>query len=218
MNEHIHFLSSMILDFKNVGAMLPSSRYLAERMARTVAAVAEDGDMVFELGPGTGVISKEILRTLNRRNISYTAIERNGKFVEILTNKFPNQRIIHGNAKDIHSYFEEFTGKVQIVSSLPLNSMDRIDVKLIIDACFEVLEFSGGYMFQYSYFRQNPIRHRLVDTAVVCTVYRNFPPATIWRYQPRRISTAPVLVPARSAPPGISAKFPPRPEAPPGGC
>ena len=62
MIEHIQFLSITILDFKNVGAILPSSRFLAQRMARIVAHVAEDGDMIFELGPGTGVITKEILR------------------------------------------------------------------------------------------------------------------------------------------------------------
>ncbi len=194
MIEQIHFLSNMILDFKNVGAMLPSSRFLAERMARTVAHVAEDGDMIFELGPGTGVITKAILRTVNRRDIAYVAIERNGRFVEILNNKFPNKRIIHGNAKDIFSYFEEFSGKVLIVSSLPLNSMNTHDVEEIIDACFEVLSYFGGYMFQYSYFRKNPIRHRPVESAVVCTVYRNFPPATIWRYQPRRQPVAPGLM------------------------
>ena len=196
MIEHIHFLSNMILDFKNVGAMLPSSRFLAERMARTVAQVAEDGDMIFELGPGTGVITKEILRTVNRRNIAYAAIERNGSFVEILNNKFPEQRIIHGNAKDIFLYFEKFSGKVLIVSSLPFNSMNSFDVDSIVDACFEVLHYFGGYMFQYSYFRKNPIRHRPVESAVVCTIYRNIPPATIWRYQPGR----PPVVPGLMAP------------------
>ncbi len=74
--------------------------------------------------------------------------------------------------------------------------MDRQDVNLVIEACLEVLEYSGGYMFQYSYFRQNPIRHRSVETAVVCTVYRNFPPATIWRYQPRQQPAMPELIPA----------------------
>ena len=188
--EHLHFLSNVVLDFKNVGAMLPSSRYLGEKIAKMVAEVAADGDTICELGPGTGAITKEILRSLENHEISFVAIERNERFVEILQSKFPSHRIIHGNAKYLFSHIEENPGRVIIVSSLPFFSMDNDESEQIIDACLDVLNATGGLMLQYTYRRRNPIGPRSVDSNVVCTVYRNIPPATIWRYRPRRQSIA----------------------------
>ena len=193
--EHLHFLSNVVLDFKNVGAMLPSSRFLGEKMAEIVADVAADGDTICELGPGTGAITKEILRSLANHEIAFVAIERNERFVEILQSKFPNRRIVHGNAKYLISHIKENPGRVIIVSSLPFCSMDNDESEQIIDACLDVLNATGGLMLQYTYRRRNPIGPRSVDSNVVCTVYRNIPPATIWRYRPRRQDLAVHAVP-----------------------
>ena len=184
--EHLHFLTNVVLDFKTVGAMLPSSRYLGEKIAKMVAEVAADGDTICELGPGTGAITKEILRSLENHEISFVAIERNERFVEILQSKFPSHRIIHGNAKYLFSHIEESPGRVIIVSSLPFFSMDNDESEQIIDACLDVLNATGGFMLQYTYRRRNPIGLRSVDSNLVCTIYRNIPPAMIWRYRPRR--------------------------------
>ncbi len=166
--------------------MFPSSRFLAEAMARQVTKVICRGDTVIELGPGTGAITAWLLRGyIGRRCRSFIAVEKNRGFSRMLRGKYPDQKIIHGDARNLDAYIDPAGGKVVIVSSLPLNSMQRDDVTTIASKCAELLGMRGGYMFQYTYSNQDPFRHAFdfAESQLMEKVYRNLPPATIWRYR-----------------------------------
>jgi phosphatidylethanolamine/phosphatidyl-N-methylethanolamine N-methyltransferase len=57
----------------------------------------------------------------------------------------------------------------------------------IIEQSFEVLG-TDGYLLQYSYSPVSPIPARKlgVEAKLVKFVVRNVPPATVWRFRPRR--------------------------------
>ena len=55
--EQLLFIKNSVKDFYRVGAVAPSSRFLAERMAR--AALINNAQTIIELGAGTGAITKE---------------------------------------------------------------------------------------------------------------------------------------------------------------
>ena len=54
-----HFLKAMLRSPGSVGAIWPSSPFLAKEMVR--ASALEDAKHVLELGPGTGAFTGEIL-------------------------------------------------------------------------------------------------------------------------------------------------------------
>ncbi|PRP96638.1 hypothetical protein TUN_33020 [Bacillus sp. M21] len=56
----ITFLSEFIKNPKNTGAIAPSSKILATKMVDTINF--ETAKCIVELGPGTGVFTKEIIK------------------------------------------------------------------------------------------------------------------------------------------------------------
>ncbi|MGL4666308.1 MAG: hypothetical protein ACRCWR_00065, partial [Saezia sp.] len=60
MNEHksSHLFLSMLKNPRLTGSLIPSSRYLAQLMARS----AQGAEQIIELGAGTGPITKVLLK------------------------------------------------------------------------------------------------------------------------------------------------------------
>jgi phospholipid N-methyltransferase len=59
MHSFNTFVRQSFKDFMNVGAFVPSTPFLAKRIMKGVNSTT-----VIELGPGTGVFTREILRKL----------------------------------------------------------------------------------------------------------------------------------------------------------
>ncbi len=184
MIDEVHFGYSAARNLRDTGAILPSSRVLAKVMVRQIAEVVGREDTIIELGPGTGAITKRLLRHVLPRCRSFIAIEKNERFSQMLLDRYPDMNIIHGDARNLDSYISPKEGKSIIVSSLPLTFMRTNDVITVASKCAKVLEMTGGYMFQYTYRSQNPLRHAFCfpETLRLKRVYLNLPPATIWRY------------------------------------
>ena len=59
-----NFLKQFIQEKKMVGSVLPSSRFLVKKMLKETEI--EQAKVVVEFGPGTGIITNKILKTLLR--------------------------------------------------------------------------------------------------------------------------------------------------------
>ena len=81
------FLGQSFRNFLTVGAISPSSKYLAKRMVKNVK-----GPVILELGPGTGVFTKEILRVLPPNGI-LISIESNETFVNYINSHIKDKRL-----------------------------------------------------------------------------------------------------------------------------
>lgn len=186
VNANIDFLSGFIANPREVGSLVPSSKFLG----RGMAAFIEDKSNchVIELGAGTGTITNELLHAgIQVKDL--TIIECSSKLIGHLHKKFPGARIIHGNAINLRNIISEHLPKLRkplyIISSLPFKSIPE-DISLKIVNELHALLSGGGVMIQYTYDLTSK-KKTLLDERLNRTdskiVWRNFPPARINVYQ-----------------------------------
>ncbi len=145
------FASQAFADFQSTAAIAPSSRFLAEAMVEPLAVGR--ARTVVELGPGTGVMTRELLRQLPF-NARLLAFEVNPRFVRYLRKECEDSRleVIQASAA---SLVEEL-GKRGIdradavLSSLGCSLMPESVVRDVLDAASQVIGDHGVFtQFQY---------------------------------------------------------------------
>jgi phospholipid N-methyltransferase len=109
--------------------------------------------IVVELGPGTGVFTKEILKHLPKSG-RLIAVEANESFVKYLKSKIKDDRleIITGDASKLREYLKKRgIGKVEcVISGLPLGNFNKKTKDGILQAVSDCLEDDGTYIqFEY---------------------------------------------------------------------
>lgn len=83
------------------GAIAPSSKHLARLVVEK--AEVQSARCILELGPGTGVITREILRAKNP-HAELVLLERNTEFVKDLSRTFPGLQVVSGCASELESH------------------------------------------------------------------------------------------------------------------
>jgi len=179
------FLQEAVLRPHQIGAILPSSRFLARAMARWIPVVP--GQVVLELGPGTGAVTRAMLeRGLTEEQL--VVIEKSERLAELLRRKFPKLTVITGDAWDLDKLLKDLVqrvgGLVAVVSSLPLRNFSRARTLTLVNKIGSVLSV-GGRWVQFSYHL-----HSLHPPATGCfrlvgceIVWRNVPPARVNVYE-----------------------------------
>jgi len=160
-----------------VGAIWPSSRQLARRVA---SRVPRHGDgLVVELGGGTGAVTHALLQ----RGIAparLKVVERSPVFVRHLRARFPRVTILQGDAAELGALLPRGSCIDAIVSSLPLRSLPA-RVAAAIVAQWGELAGDGSIVVQFTYDLRGTghlslpgFLHRASDI-----VWANFPPARV---------------------------------------
>lgn len=177
VTDHIRFLRALATRPKNVGAVLPSGPQLARAMA---AQIKLDGP-VLELGPGTGAITGAILRRVGAARL--TAIEYDGDFAAALKTRFPQMRVIQGDAFDLDATLGHRTPYAAILSGLPLLNFPMADRHRLLDGVAARL-MPGAPFIQFSYGLHAPVTppsdHSVAQAAFA---WANIPPARVWVYR-----------------------------------
>jgi phospholipid N-methyltransferase len=144
-------------------------------------------DVVVELGPGTGVFTRELL-SQGVAPANLILIEFNGQFVKFLKEEFPQVKIIEGPGQDLPQILRSLgQGPVKkIISGIPLRSLKPSEREQIAKAVAASLE-PGGAFVQFSYFKASPFSDSVaaeVGLAGQCAgaAMSNVPPAFVWRY------------------------------------
>ncbi|WP_322995786.1 class I SAM-dependent methyltransferase [Castellaniella sp.] len=147
------FLREWLARPGTVGAVWPSSRQLACRMADQVP-LSGDG-LVIELGAGTGVVTQALLD----RGISagrLWVVERSPTFVQHLRHRFPALTVVGGDAANLESLLPTNKKIDAIVSSLPLRSLPPDVVSAIVQQWRTCLAPDGRLVqFTYALWGQN---------------------------------------------------------------
>ncbi|AEM47150.1 phosphatidylethanolamine N-methyltransferase, putative [Acidithiobacillus ferrivorans SS3] len=176
MSQAWHFTREFLRDPHAIGAVLPSSPFLARRMA---AMVPHGPGLVVELGPGMGPVTKALLESgISPQDL--VLVEQAPAMVHHLRRHYPELEVIEGDAAHIQ-HLVAHRGPVRaVVSSLPLRSIP----KTVVERIFQQLpgiSRHGTVFIQFTYhFRCScaglPADFRRGRMAVV---WRNVPPARV---------------------------------------
>ncbi|MCX5633658.1 MAG: methyltransferase domain-containing protein [Phycisphaerae bacterium] len=167
--KFIRFVSEFLKHPKQVGAVAESSPFLARKMVRQIGGATD----IVEFGPGTGAVTKEILRHLPE-NGKLTCFEINPSFCEQLKAiKDPRLKVINDDVKNCGRYVDNLDC---IVSSLPLAAFDESEKE-------EVLALSSKsrtyIQFQYNPFLKSKLKRYFRDVKIKF-VPLNIPPAFVY--------------------------------------
>jgi phosphatidylethanolamine/phosphatidyl-N-methylethanolamine N-methyltransferase len=170
-----------------IGAVAPSSRDLAEAMARLVPMPLHGtpGGPVIELGGGTGPITTALLDVGVPPDQLYV-VERDPLLHRRLATRFPAVHVLHGDAAHLRSLLHPLGvhEAAAVVSGLPLLSMKRSVQRAIVQEAFAFLPHGAPYIqFTYGLFSPVPRRAFGVVGRPESVVLGNLPPARVWVYR-----------------------------------
>ncbi|WP_075340607.1 class I SAM-dependent methyltransferase [Tenacibaculum agarivorans] len=157
MGKKFNFFKEAIATAKTSGTLVPSSRFLAEKMLKGINF--SDANLIVELGAGNGAITKHILQKI-QPNSHLICFEINELFYnELLKINHPQLTVLKVSAENIIEEINNrgFTSVDHIVSSLPLSIIPKEVSKKILKASYSALKNKGTFsQFQYSldYFKK----------------------------------------------------------------
>lgn len=179
VKDWLSFVERMARNPRAIGAISPASPALAEAMAAQVE-FGRPG-RVLELGPGTGAITKALVRRgLGAERV--VAVEADPGFARMLRTRFPGLELVEGDATDA-ARIEQLGPFTGIISSLPLLNFPPHDRVALVLALLRLLP-AGAPFVQYSYGVRPPLpRSPDLKVTLADKVWRNLPPARVWVYR-----------------------------------
>jgi len=171
------FLREVLRDFSQTGAVLPSSRSLAKAMVSQIKKGGKDL-RILEVGPGTGVFTRTILRQL-REEDHLDLVEMNPYFAQYLQENLQDSIC---RVKILSSSIQELSEARKydyIISGLPLNNCQPEVIRDLFEKLLSFLKEDGilSY-FEYAFVRtlKTPFvgreeRKRLQNIARLLKVY-----------------------------------------------
>lgn len=171
------FIKELASHPTRVGAAWPSSKHLANGIA---SIVPEHKGIVVELGAGTGVITKALLKKGISPNKLFV-VERSPAMSEHIRKHFPKLRVLQGDAQQLSRLLGPKNQSVKtIVSGLPLRSLPNKVVKEIGKQLEKVLVKNGCFIqFTYSLHRKPKPPTTKLHWLESKYIWRNLPPARI---------------------------------------
>ena len=167
---------------RTVGAILPSSKYLADKMIKNINF--DDARYIVEYGPGTGTFTEKILEKRSNGTI-VMLFEKNSAFCKMLEDNYknePNLYIINDSAENIEKYLLRYDipWADYIVSGLPFASLPPNVSSDILSQTKKYLRPDGRFItFQYTLMLKNFIRHYFSKIDIE-KEKRNIPPAYVF--------------------------------------
>ncbi len=175
-------------NWRQVGSVVPSSPWLVDALLEPIDWGA--ARRVVELGPGTGVVTRALLKRLDPAAV-LLAVEANADFAAYLraTIRDPRLVIVTGDAAALGAHLAA-AGVDRcdaVVSSLPLLSMTARDRRHSLAAAAEALGDDGVFVaYQYTRRLQAGIA-RCFGAVRIERIWRNVPPAFLFvGLHPRR--------------------------------
>lgn len=178
--QRLDFLRESIRNLRSTGSVSPSSRFLCRAIASKIDPA--NANIVVELGPGDGVVTRYILDRLGP-GARLLIFEINEVFVEKIHATFDDPRltVIHDSAENMGKYFKtmDIEAVDYIVSGIPFVMLPESLARRITIECRHWLKEGGRFIqFHYSPLLINLYR-RVFGNVKVDVVALNIPPAII---------------------------------------
>lgn len=191
MKENIEFLQAFIKNPLKVGAITPSSPELAREMLKGIEP--DENNIILELGVGTGAITKFIEEKVPDEK-SYLGVELDGKLVNSLNVRFPNLKILKGNACELEKIHKKSgLGKVSsIICCLPFVSMpndvgekilSEIETFMEKGCLLRTFQYAHGFYMPSAIKLREFMRRRYGKSYKSPLIVKNVPPAYVLTWQ-----------------------------------
>jgi phosphatidylethanolamine/phosphatidyl-N-methylethanolamine N-methyltransferase len=183
LDDEVSFLRSWIERPLTIGAVTPSSKLLARKMASYVDPES-DGPVV-ELGPGTGPVTEALVEA-GVSPSRLVLVEFNPTFCRLLRSRYPEATLVQGDAYSLRRLLETLLLQpaAAVVSGLPLVTKPiKMRLRLLRDA-FDLM-LPGAPFVQFTYSVASPVPQRLQGLSVEASerIWMNLPPARVWVYR-----------------------------------
>jgi phospholipid N-methyltransferase len=173
-----------------MASITPSGQQLAGLM---VAELQHDARRVIELGGGTGVFSKAMLKHGIAAD-DLMVLELNPELHAHLQRLFPGTHVVRGDARELvrlaeQSGYAERGPADAVISGLGMLSMPRQVQHDIMTAALACMRPNGRFI-QFTYGPAVPIAQEVLDAHGLIsrkgtTAWRNLPPATVYVFTRR---------------------------------
>jgi phospholipid N-methyltransferase len=179
----IAFLRGFLERPKEVGSIIPSSRWMERRITRT-AEIAQS-KLIVELGPGTGGTTKALLQAMTP-DARLLAIEINPGFCELLSETIRDERLIvhQGSAADIAEALvkHDLAAPDVVLSGIPFSTMPK-ELGLSILRSVKQNLAPGGRFVAYQ-FRDvvHTLGRQVFGSASIQLELLNVPPMRVYRW------------------------------------
>jgi len=174
------FISEVLKSGGTIGALSPSSSFLAKKMLRPIRF--KTARCIVEYGPGTGIFTLKLLERLHPDG-KLLVFEVNKEFYEALKQiNDPRLIVINDSAEKIESYLRHYhcSHADFIVSSLPLTVLPENMVHNILINSKYCLSESGAFIqFQYSLKLLSKLKSVFSKVKIRFTFF-NIPPAFVF--------------------------------------
>lgn len=180
------FLAGFLKNPREVGSVVPSSRALVRRIVRLGDAAASR--VIVELGPGTGVITKQMLATA-ASEAKVLGMEINPLYLRTLERDIKDDRLIihRGPAVEISEALASIgeSSADLVVSGIPFSTLPKTEARKTLECVRDVLQ-PGGRFVAYQF--RSEVR-RLADPVFgrgeTHQGFWNFPPMRIYVWRKR---------------------------------
>ena len=182
MSKGIRFFREFLKERKTVGALSPSSKFLAKKMISPIDF--KKARTIVELGPGTGIFTKEILKKLHPDGKLFV-FETQKNFCELLEKEIQDPRmiLINDSAEKITDYLKKYNIEHAdyTVSSIPFTVIPSQIKHTILKQAVLSLKPGGLFIqFQYSLNAHKLLKSHFSQVKLDFTPM-NIPPAFIYK-------------------------------------
>jgi phosphatidylethanolamine/phosphatidyl-N-methylethanolamine N-methyltransferase len=182
-DDELKFFKGWIDKPRAVGSIVPTSSVTAARMASIVDT--KSGLPVLEVGPGTGVITKAILKRGVKPAALYT-VEYSHDFVTHLRRNYPGVNVIEGDGFNLDDTLGDMRDTMfdSVVSGVPLLNFPVARRVAYLENLLKRIPH-GRPVVQLTYGPKSPIPPGLGNYTVerFHFILRNIPPTQLWLYR-----------------------------------
>lgn len=176
--DKINFFKGFLKNWKEVGSVIPSSRFLTSKMLEPIDF--EKARVIVELGPGLGCITNKILENMNE-DARLIIFEINSDFCRELGKcKDSRLTVFNVSALDMTYHLKEIKADY-VISGIPLSTLADDSRPLLLKAIKNILSDGGVYIqFQYSLGAYKKLKSLFSKVALKFTLF-NAPPAFVYQ-------------------------------------
>ncbi|WP_420552106.1 class I SAM-dependent methyltransferase [Tenacibaculum aiptasiae] len=182
MNKKLNFFKEAVKNYKTSGTVVPSSRFLADKMLKEIDF--SKARVIVELGPGNGAITHSILKKVHPSAV-VICFEINDAFYEELKEiDHPQLIVLKSSAEKIKEEIEKlgYDKADHIISSLPLTIIPKKISSNILLESYRFLKTNGMFIqYQYSLTYYKKLKEVFGKNIALSFEPLNFPPAFVYK-------------------------------------